>query len=284
VLSADGTPPVSQNQIRLEVGGVPFDSRLDPTDLAYFGQTQDQPIDGVLGMDFFRRFIVRLDYDAEVVSLFAPQTRVPSNSEESLPVTIKKSLPYVAALIKLPGKAVVMQTFLLDTSTGDAINDNSFAHLGGAQIGPDLGRATYLQIGPYRFSGVNGTSGSSKLGGELLHRFQLTLDIPHQRLVLTPNRHYSDAFLFDTSGLDIERSELGLKITRVFDRAPGKEAGLRPGDEILSIDGQSVKHFTVAQVRLMFHEVGKHRLLIESGGTQRTIELKLRFLLCAVAM
>lgn len=278
VVFSDGTPPISQNQIRLDVGGVPFDSRLEPVDLTYFGKTQDQPIDGVLGMDFFRRFIVRLDYDAEVVSLLDPRTRVISDSE-SLPVTIKNSLPYINAVIKLPGKAAAMQTFLLDTSTGDAINDNSFAHLGRLQIGPDLGRATYLKIGPYRFSGVNGTSGSSKLGGELLHRFHLTLDIPHQRVVLTPNRHYRDAFLFDTSGFDIERSESGLKITRVFDRTPGKEAGLRPGDEILNVDGQSVNNFTVAQVRLMFREVGEHRLLIESDGTQRTIKLELRPLL-----
>ncbi len=266
---------------RLDIGGNEFETSLDVLDIgaAEYQRAEDQPIAGVLGMDFFEKFIVVLDYDAEVVTLHDASLDLPRDGSRAVPITFRDSLPYVYATMKLPGHAPVRQSFLLDTSTGDAINDDAFGHLGHATIGPDLGRAEYFRIGPYRFTGVNGTSGPSKVGGELLHRFLVTIDIPHGRIFLAPSRYYGDAFLFDTSGLDLERSDNGLKVLRVFPRTPGQEAGLTAGDAILSIDGQPTSAFTVRQVRLMFHEVGRHTLLIESQGVRKIVELKLRTLL-----
>lgn len=266
------------NSVRLDISGASLTTSLKVIDLSGFSRTEDQPLGGVLGMDLFRKFVVRLDYDAGVVTLEDPST-APADSAQSIPLVLKNSLPYVVATMQLEGQPVIQQPFLLDTSTGDDINDGAFAQSGALQIGPDLGRAVYFQIGPYRMEGVNGTSGPGKLGGELLHRFHVTMDVRDRRLILVPNRHYADAFLFDTSGADIERSAAGLKITRVFDRTPAKEAGLDSGDEILTIDGQSAKNFSVDQVRLMFHEVGEHQLLVRSHGTQRMIQLRLRTLL-----
>lgn len=78
--------------------------------------------------------------------------------------------------------------------------------------------------------------------------------------------------MFDTSGLDLERTEKGLKTLHVFPRTAGEEAGLDPGDTILSSDGQLVNAFTVPQVRLVFHEPGDHILLVRSNGVDKTVE------------
>jgi len=217
----------STSPIRLDIGGQDFEASLDVADLGVAGyqRAYDQPLAGALGMDFFRRFIVVLDYDAQVVTLQdASRAR---DLKDTVQVVMENSLPYVEATMKIHRQVPVRQRFLLDTSSGDAINDDAFSHPGRAAIGPDLGRAESLCIGSYRFTGVNGTSGTPKLGGELLYRFLVTIDIAHGRLTLTPSRHFSDAFLFDTSGLDLERSEDGLRILRVFPRTPGQEAGWR---------------------------------------------------------
>ena len=267
--------------IRLDVGGENFETALDVLDIGVseYQRGYDQSLAGVLGMDFFSKFIVVLDYDAQLVTLEDPLADDSLERGKSIPLKLKNSLPYLDATIKLPDHGAVQRSFMLDTSTGDAINDDAFAHLGQTKIGPDLGRADYFLIGPYRFAGINGTSGPSKLGGELLHRFRVTVDVPHSRLFLEPSRHFSDAFLFDTSGLDLERSKDGLKILRVFSGTPGEEARLASGDVIISIDGEPTSAFSVPQVRLMFHEVGIHTLLVESKGENKTVELKLRTLL-----
>jgi hypothetical protein len=175
-------------------------------------------------MDFFQKFIATLDYDAAVVSLRSASAIVPRRGPSVvLPIILRDSLPYVEATMKLRGHTPVRQFFLLDTSTGDAINDDGFGLLGGAATGPDLGRAEYFQIQSYRFKGVNGTSGPSKLGGELLRRFLLTIEVPHRRLFLMPSRHFGDAFLFDTSGLDLERSEKGLRFCGCLPELLGKK-------------------------------------------------------------
>ncbi|MGC2661418.1 MAG: hypothetical protein WA324_25985 [Bryobacteraceae bacterium] len=267
--------------ILLDVGGLNFEAPLDVLDIgaAEYQRGYDQPLVGLLGMDFFSKFCVTLDYDAQVVTIEDPSVNVQPAGTKSIPLTVRDSLPYFEATIKVPGHSAIRRFFMLDTSTGDALNDDAFAHLDRAAIGPDLGRAEFFVIGSYRFRGINGTSGSSKVGGELLHRFRVTIDVSHNRLFLEPSRHFGDSFLFDTSGLDLERSEDGLKILRVFPRTPGQEAGLLSGDVITSIDGESAGAFTVPQVRLMFHEVGSHNLLVDSKGEHKSVELKLRTLL-----
>jgi hypothetical protein len=271
----------STSPIRLDVGGEAFETTLDVLDIGVseYQRGYDQPLAGVLGMDFFSKFIVILDYDAQLVTLEDPLGDNALERGEPIPLKLKDSFPYLDATIKLPGHGAVRHSFMLDTSTGDAINDDVFAHLRQAKIGPDLGRAEYFLIGPYRFTGINGTGGPPKLGGELLHCFRVTVDVPHSRLFLEPSRHFADAFLFDTSGLDLERSNDGLKILRVFPRTPGEEAHLASGDIIISIDGEPTSAFSVPQIRLMFHEVGSHTLLVESKGVRKTVELKLRTLL-----
>ncbi|HMH13915.1 MAG TPA: hypothetical protein VK578_12480 [Edaphobacter sp.] len=266
---------------RLNIGGQEFQTAMELRNLNVpeYQWASDQPLAGVLGMDFFQSFIVTLDYDAAVITLQDPSLAFQPEGANAIPLTLRDSLPYITAKMKLAGQPPGNPSFMLDTSTGDAINDGSFAHLGAKAVGPDLGRAEYLQIGPFRFSGVNGTSGPSKIGGELLHRFLVTIDAPHRRLFLLPSRHFGDAFLFDTSGLDLERCPRGFNILRVFPRTPGQDSGLAPGDVILSIDGQPAALFPITQVRLMFQEVANHALFVDRNGAQLTITVKLRKLL-----
>ncbi len=48
-------------------------------------------VDGLLGYDFFERYVVEVDYDARVLRLFDPETYIYSGSGESIPVVIRKN-------------------------------------------------------------------------------------------------------------------------------------------------------------------------------------------------
>ncbi len=181
---------------------------------------------------------------------------------EAIPIRIEKNQPYLRAKLKMPGAKAVMRDYLLDTGSGGAISDELF---------PGLGRADYFILGTFRFDGANGIGGGRRIGGELLKRFNLLADFSRNRVFLEPNRHFRDALLFDTSGLELDRD---LKVVRVEPHTPGADAGLAIGDVITAIDGSRALGLT--RVRLMFHQVRTHTLTVQRGEKELTVTLQLR--------
>jgi len=262
----------ADSEAELDIGGLQTKvPSLGALDLGFFSVTEDLQLDGVLGMDVLRQFAVELDFDAALVR-FLPAGY--EGAGEVIPVRIEKNKPYLRAKLKMPGKPAVMDDYLLDSGSGGAIVDERF---------PGLGRAEYITIGSFRFAGANGTNGERKIGGELLKRFNVIADFARSRIILEPNRHFRDALLFDTSGLELENHEAGLKIAQVYPRTPAAEAGLAAGDIIKTIDAQPARVLGLDRVRKMFHQVRTHTLTVLRGGKELTITLKLRTLIPTVA-
>jgi hypothetical protein len=255
------------------------DIRLQPLDLSSFEAGEGRHVDGVLGADLFSRFAVEIDWDSSVIRLHEASSFRYSGSGQTLPVVMKSGKPYIRAEVKLPGRAKEVREYLVDTGSADAIADDLLKTAHVPLLGPDLARFDAVRIGRFHFRGVNGTSGGPKVGGELLHRFHLIADFAHARLILETNRFYGDAFLFDTSGLDLESAPRGYRVARVFPGTPAAEAGLRGGDIIMSIDGSPVESLGLERVRLMFHQVRQYALTVERDRHTIDVQLRLRTLL-----
>lgn len=253
----------ADSEAELDIGGLRVKiPRIGTMDLGFFAISEDLKLDGVLGMDVFRQFAIELDFDAALVRFLPPGSE---GGGEAIPIRIEKNQPYLRAKLKMPGAKAVMRDYLLDTGSGGSISDELF---------PGLGRADYIIIGAFRFDGANGIGGGRRIGGELLKRFNVLADFSRNRVFLEPSRHFRDALLFDTSGLELENHANGFKVVQVEPRAPGAEAGLAIGDVITAIDGSRVLGLT--RVRLMFHQVRTHTLTVRRGGEERTITIKLR--------
>jgi C-terminal processing protease CtpA/Prc len=101
-------------------------------------------------------------------------------------------------------------------------------------------------------------------------------------MILEPNQHLKDAFLFDASGVTLRLvPESGdFSVHSVMQGSPASEAGLHEGDLIQSIDGLSSEHYTLPQVGSIFRRVGaKHHLTVRRGNQQLKFDITLRKLL-----
>ncbi len=262
----------------LEIGGRPVTvPSIGVMDLGFFSVVEDVKLDGILGMVVLRQFVVEMDFDAANDRLHDPGFRY-AGAGEAIPIRIEKNKPYLRARLKMPRKKELVREYLVDTGSGGAIADELFKPQG-EPIGPDLGRAEYVKIGRFRFDGANGTTGAMKIGGELLKRFHVIFDFPRGRMILEPNRHFADALLFDTSGLELENHPDGLKVAQVYARTPAAEAGLAAGDVLIAIDGQPAHALGLERVRRMFHQVRTHQLTVRRGERDLTLPLALRKLL-----
>jgi C-terminal processing protease CtpA/Prc len=113
------------------------------------------------------------------------------------------------------------------------------------------------------------------LGAEILKHFKLYLDYGHQRVIFEPNKAFRQPFEFDSSGLVLTaegRDLRSFRVLRVIEGSPAVEAGLREGDELVSLDGRSTSSLTLETLRASLIAPGQSRQIEvrRDGQTSRT--------------
>ncbi len=250
---------------------------------------------GILGYDFFSRYVVLIDYDAMIIRLYEPQTYNYSGRGEIVPFTFKRKLPHITVKLKVAGREPADRDFLIDTGSADAVDDDLIAQssapkletVGGVGLGQEfktvLGRAEWIKLGSFTIENTLGVSGGTALiGGEVLHRFTIIFDYSRQRMILEPNRHLRDEFIGGTSGIDLRLSPetKSFRVHGIRKDSPAAEAGLREGDFIVAIDGLPSTEFSLDQMQRMFSQEGQQYLLsVKRGSDLLQVKIKLRRLL-----
>lgn len=240
-------------------------------------------VHGILGADIFRRFVVRIDYKKRIISLLEPDTYHPPRRGNTFeyPLEMKRNKPYVQIPIQLASDTIIHTKLLLDTGASLALllytNTHPYLHvpektipsnigmgLGGFLEGY-LGRIRQLKIQDIAFNQVltnfqelpaqldtaAAAGRNGILGNQLLNRFTITLDYPHERLYLTPMPGVRRNFEHDRSGLVIIASGTHLTKFTVFDvipNSPAARAGLRRGDELRRINGFPVSLLSLGEI------------------------------------
>lgn len=194
------------------------DQTLLATSLAALSQEFGRPIAGLLGYDFFSRFVVEIDYRARTLSLFDPATSRQTAEGESLPITLEGNTPHVSAKLLFSGNQNVRGRFLVDTGAEGALDLGAlfvkkygllsratrtvqgFVTGMGGRIALRFGQARAVQIGRLTVTrpsiGLSETSHGAManpvqdgvIGGSLLSRFKVTFDYAHKRLTLAPTK------------------------------------------------------------------------------------------------
>jgi membrane-associated protease RseP (regulator of RpoE activity) len=281
----------------LEMAGAHAEVRLLGFDLSLISSVEGTPVRGTLGGEFLKHFVVVIDYAKKTLRVLDPSFEYHGDGIV-LPVTIDRQIFTTARIHKSSGETVEGK-FYVDTGTRTALSLNSpfvrdhhllegetaipVATLGVGMGGESLAtvyRVRELELGPLHLSGVVATASHDEkgvfadpnvagiIGGELLRKFTVILDYPHQRVILEKGPQSDTPFGYDASGLFLlaEGTKLDrIKVLRVVDGSPASEAGLQKDDVIETIDGKPAHN--LEHVRQLFRSEGQtYALRIRRDG------------------
>ena len=271
-------------------------------------------VDGIIGSRLFDDFVVLVDYEHRMVSVFLPTQYKPPAEGTVFPVHVDEhGFQFIDATVTLPGIEPVAGKFLIDggaNTYADIYKPFSDAHhlpppamklleepgtsSGGTTQSKD-GRADQIKVGPFSIKSppitfAQDTEGlmASKdyvglIGAEFLERFTVVFDSPAKQVWLTPNHSYAEPTEYDESGLRIraEGSDFHrFVVRRILPGSAAAEARIESGDVIESIDKRSANEMTLTEIRTMLCKPNaKYSIGILRGSKHFQVDLGLRPLL-----
>lgn len=258
-------------------------------------------IDGIIGYSFFRRFIVHIDFDKEMLEVYAPGSyRYPKGGYLLKPSFSTLPLPY----LEVEDSRTVNARFIFDTGaamcflmSSDFALDSTLMRksrkryltqvegLGGKK------RMEYtivksLKIGPYKFRRVpahiieddfNVTSYpqlGGLIGNDLLRRFNMVINYPEQSIYLKPNEHFAESFDYSYTGLGVYMVEGEIKVIDVIPGTPGHKAGFEAGDVIFAVDNNYSKNIKTLKT-LLQNAGATMQVVVFRNGVPKVLTLKI---------
>jgi hypothetical protein len=288
------------HDVPLEVSGV----RLMIKDLAVTPLT-NKLYKGLIGADLFEQFVVEVDYDRRVVSLFEPDQFRYSGRGEIVPLKLRDNIPVIASSVATGSDPPVNARLDVDTGAAQTlvftrpfVESNRLLEstagmlrmaaggLGGRTLYL-LGRVKTFNLGRFRFADcIAGFSQDQKgagaatdrdgvVGNGVLKRFKVIFDYSRNRLILEPAELLDVPFDYDWCGLNIVVDGKDFRIDRVGPGTHADDAGFKAGDIILAVDGKAASEFKLNQLRGLFTQNG-HEYLLSIRRNDQIIQLKLQ--------
>ena len=273
------------------------------------------PVDGIIGADFFRHFIVKINYKSKRITLLDPADPVNKKGYVGYPIHIKSGKPYINKEIHLRDSITIPAEFLVDTGAGlslllytnthpdfklpaTTVTGNIGMGLGGFMEGY-LGRIKKLDLDPFSFSDVitnfqelpNISPDSALIvtrdgiiGNGLLSRFTVMIDYNRSMMYLKPGKKYNRNFSYDRSGIVTIASGQNLdryEITDIVPNSPAEKAGLLPGDQLIKVSGLPKIFMDLPAINKKLRgKVGKKmKIVVKRDGVRKVFHLRLKDLI-----
>lgn len=267
-----------------------------------------EEIYGIIGYDLFNRFVINIDYDNKKLTFYRPEAFRPRRSSTVFPMQVHNTKPYLTTSIRQKDKTDSIRlmvdsgashALLLDVSHTDEIvlpDKVVPARLGqglGGEIPGFLGRMNACLIGDYEFNdilvslpqegaylkAIKRGSRHGTLGGDLLSRFNVTFDYPHEKMYLRKGIHFNDPFEFDMSGLVLaaEGKKLDtLRVAKVREDTPADSVGLKAGDVIIRVNGRHVHSTDISQINALLRQRDGLKIRIVVMRDRKRLKFKFR--------
>jgi C-terminal processing protease CtpA/Prc len=112
----------------------------------------------------------------------------------------------------------------------------------------------------------------------------MIIDFSHEKLYVQPNKFFNESFSYDRSGIALIANGADLKqflVQNVLENSPASEAGVKEGDEIISVNRLPARFFTLGAMNSKLQaKVGKTvRLTLKRNKERIKVSLKLRELI-----
>ncbi len=258
-------------------------------------------IDGIIGYSFLSRYIVNINYDNRIITVYSNGDFNYSSGGHILYPAFT-TLPIQS--IQFRESKNFSQRFYFDTGAGlnfllseDYVADSSVLRkrkktpmltqaegLGGKLI-MRLTTVKIIQFGPYKFRNVptllfqdnSNVTAYPFLGGlignDLLRRFNVTLNYNRHEIHIIPNSHFKDFFDYAYSGLSIYFINQHIEVDEVVPDSPAAKAGFKKGDIILSVDNDFSNNIQTYK-SIIQSTLSKIKFLILRNGTPEVIIMK----------
>ena len=228
-------------------------------------------IHGILGGDFFMRFVVELDFRRQVIILHDPSKYKLRRQLVEVPSTFVRNRPYLNIPVGVLRDSTSPRRLLMDTGASlgllmhtyasnvgedlpeQTIPANIASGLGGTLEG-SVGRAKVVNLGNRQLDNVityfqevdtvaatwlNQREGI--LGNRILKRFNVVIDYVKQKVyVKAEGRQYRRKFTYDRSGLSLLAGGDNLRkysVSAVVPGSPADRAGIRVNDRVRAVNG-----------------------------------------------
>jgi hypothetical protein len=279
-----------------KVGVIDLSSELEPV--------MWRKVAGLIGHDFISRFVTQIDYDSLVVTLRDPATFTYSGHGAAIPMGLAGNCPTVHATLDDGCEG----DFLVDVGNSFNLNvhgsmvrrchlftpDRREVEVWGGGFGGSFSatvcRLSRIKIGPYEWEdpiaalslstrGMVGSKDySGNIGNGILERFRCTFDYAHRTLYLEPGRRYNDRDHYSRSGTLFVLEGDRVYAAGITPRSGAEQAGLKPQDEILEIDGRPISRYTPEDIDRLLEDGppgSSHELKVRRDGRDKTIRLTL---------
>ncbi len=263
-------------------------------------------IDGIIGYSFLVRYIVKINYDSNKISVFSRGTiKYPRGGYLLKPLLV--SIPIQGGRVKDQAEEV-QGRFYFDIGAGlclllstdfaaDSLKFNPRKKMFHTQAEGLGGKAKMkittikeFKLGPYRFRKVpayifdddyNVTSYpylGGLIGNDLLRRFNVILNYEKRDIHLTPNSHYRDSFDYAYTGLGFYSYDGEVRVTDIMENSPAAAAGFQVDDIIMAINNNFSRNVQV--YRNILQSYGeKLKVLITRNGSPMLLTLKVKSIL-----
>jgi hypothetical protein len=282
-------------------------------DLAFHVENfaDDHPDRILVGLETLQRFVIQFDFDRSIMTLTRPDAFTAPSGGTVVPFHVQDNQPEVSGAVDS-----IAGLFTIDTGdSGSLLLIAPFARRYGllekyhATL-PYAGRAIAATHGVYGRAGevvLNGADGrpavrvtrpvtrislqhsgfdadrdvSGNIGLGILKQFNLTFDYARQRIILVRNHLYGAPDVFNRAGLRLAPEGDVWRVQIVYPGSPAAQAGIKMGDTVRAVDGQTPRQFAPDALLERFEgPVGARiTLSIVANGAEHEVKLTLRELL-----
>ncbi|WP_164549921.1 aspartyl protease family protein [Nonlabens ponticola] len=303
-------------------------------------------VNGLLGKDFFENALVNIDYLNAMITVYknSSMRRVKRSRRVEAIIELENDKPYINGKVVTAG-IIHPVRILIDTGSSDALwvfqdDEDDFMlpekgfddFLGIGLNGRVTGRRSKIEkllLGNIELNKVtvsfpdqdSTTSNNStqilsgSIGGEILSRFNLSIDYRNKRVQLQPNEEFAAGFFYNMAGIEIRAGDTelftyyddgrnddvntaygtlrgqktvntsktvnykwvpSLFIQSVRKDSPADKAGIKVGDEIVRVNSIAKANLTLNNVASQFFKNPYSRLKIKVKRGEREKKFTLK--------
>ena len=280
-------------------------------DLFYLSNRLGHQINGIIGFDIFRDFIVEINYDRQYLKLHNPYKYTYSKSKKyiSKDLSFNRGKPYVHLKVEMPDGDLVPVKLLVDTGGSDALwlFHNSHEDIGNPEkFIPDfLGRGlngdiygkrsrvnklyfddvflkeittSYPDSSSVSFVMMHKERNGS-IGGGALSRFKVIIDYTNKKITFKKGNRFRKKFHYNMSGIEFYMPYPELPIYEVHsvrEGSPASKAGVKVGDVLTSINYARASLLSFPEIMAKFQDRDGSRIRMSLSRNGEIVKVKFR--------